>query len=1032
MFPLKSQKLDSSIKRNTGFIRKLKKGFLKESTASLLKDLSELSLEKYMSEVIATVNEALTNVSNKNDEVVAAVEVVCALHQRFNERFTPQLFQLFLNNFANPEKEKETEKEELLRINRLKGKLYVLTELYLVGVFTSLEHIESKEALPFYLQKKIHRREPIIFSVLKEILNYRFKLGYTTTLATSFVKRYPFLFDTEDKALDECIYDESLKDSLKTLFKVFSDAVFSKVVDINKRMKKLSKEHQKCQIRTGKVRDEYIDERDILEPIFERFDAATKVFAEYFKLPLPDLGVEQDTGTEETSGSMITNQLPPPSERLWENDETKRFYENLPDIQEVVETANIESVNASTDQINSFFTEMETANSKADIDKLCLTYWSSGIDNKATRNRLLKFFIETKEWSKLNIYARFLATNHKYMPEITDEFVQYLDNGFRSQLHSNRLNLKNIMFYSEMMKFMLIPLFMVFHKIRSLIMNMQVPNNIEILTVFLEYSGKFLINNPETKPQMEKMVQLIRDKTKDRQLNINTKNALENIITLLYPPSVKSLNLKKKQYTPEQQFYRILIRSELSNIDSKHTIKLLRKAHWDDPAVYKTLLSLFTKPWKINYQNVPTLVKILNGLYMYHRNFIIKCIDQVLEDIERGLEINEYSENRHRIAQVRYLVEIYNMEMIKSDVLLEKIFQILKFGHPNNQPNPFNLNEMDLPDNYFRIQLITTILLNVRRFPATLNKNLNFLLAFFDYYIFTKDQPLPKETQFKVVDTFERLKSKSGFERSADLYESAMKLEKLVKANGKPIINKNLDTTKKVGESAMAERLLPTTDNIEDDDDDDDDENDDGTQLVDEDSEEENSFEDSNSEQSSSESGEDDSDEEESDSENESDSRVDTDEENDDFIDIDADRDRERRRMYDEFEKKLQGNEEVKVQDELERQFQQIMQESLEARKSEKVSTGKIPMIGNIPKAPLEKTVSSSSVDSRMSTESTSSGKPNKVAFTFLTKAGKKTQSRVLELPSNVKFVSNVLEEEEKLKNEREKIKKIVLQRSFD
>lgn len=45
-------------------------------------------------------------------------------------------------------------------------------------------------------------------------------------------------------------------------------------------------------------------------------------------------------------------------------------------------------------------------------------------------------------------------------------------------------------------------------------MYMQVPNNVEILTVLLEHSGKFLLNKPEYKELMEKMVQLIKDKKK--------------------------------------------------------------------------------------------------------------------------------------------------------------------------------------------------------------------------------------------------------------------------------------------------------------------------------------------------------------------------------------------------------------------------------------------------------------------------------------------------------------------------------------
>lgn len=148
--------------------------------------------------------------------------------------------------------------------------------------------------------------------------------------------------------------------------------------------------------------------------------------------------------------------------------------------------------------------------------------------------------------------------------------------------------------------------------------------------------------------------------------------------------------------------------------------------------------------------------------------------------------------------------------------------------------------------------------------------------------------------------------------------------------------------------------------------------------------------------------------------------------------DLDADRDIEMKRMYEEYERKLKDEEERKAEEELERQFQKMMQESIDARKSEKVVASKIPVISKpvSVQKPLLLKKSEEPSSSKETYEELS--KPKKIAFTFLTKSGKKTQSRILQLPTDVKFVSDVLEEEEKLKTERNKIKKIVLKRSFD
>ncbi|CAB4252346.1 similar to Saccharomyces cerevisiae YHR077C NMD2 Protein involved in the nonsense-mediated mRNA decay (NMD) pathway [Maudiozyma barnettii] len=1055
VYPLVSQKLDTSIKKNTGFIKKLKKGLTKENKSSLLKDIGEISLEKYLSEVITTINEVTSNISNKNEDILTAVEIICAMHQRFNVRFTIPFFELFLSNFANPT-EQLSEKDENFRISKLKSNLKIITELYLVHVFKSIDIVESKDMIPYYLQRKIHRKEPFIFSILKEMLNYKFKMGYTLSVGTLFVKNFSPFFDNDDTSWDLYIMDDNFKDLLHSLFKAFSEAVITRMTDLTKTVTKLMKEHKKCQIRTGKLNDEYIEEYDLLIPILEKFKTATEVFAPIFNLETPEL-VSQNVEDEDDKPleSMIVTQVIPVSERVWESEDMRIFYEVLPNLDHIVKHfENTESSTGSdTTILNTFFEDLKLVETKEEMDNLSESYWKKSLDNKATRNRLLKFFIETQDWSKINIYARFLASNAKYMPEVSEEFIKYLDNGFRHQLHTNKINVKNIIFFCHMIKFKLVPTFMIFHKIRTLIINLQVPNNIEILTIFFEYSGKFLLNHPEFKPHMETMVELLKTKMKEKKLTMNFKGALDNILSLLYPPTVKSLNEVESKETSQQLFYRVLIRRELVHFDEKQVLILVREADWNDKCIYQTLFSLFSKPEKISYQNIPILTKVLSGLYVYHRNFVIEVIDQVLENIDEGLEVDDFSENLRRVAQVRYLTEIFNMEMVKSNVISDVIYQIIRYGHFHNTPSPKYFNQSDLPNNYFRIQLISTILLNIERFPRIFTKELVKLLRFFEYYIFTKSQPLPMGTRFKVEDVFTEYSKKLKFDRAESLIESATIFQSLIQStaistvttHNKSDIRGNV-TPKTL--SNVKSSLKESEEEDDEDDDEDDDDNDeglyyeDGTEEDDDTDERRTSRDGTNppfylddenddlSAGSTSDSDDDSSSDDSSDSDFESDEDSDSSSDEEDFDDIEADRNAEVRRIYNEYETRLQSEEECKAQEELEKQFEQLMADSMDERKSEKSASSNMPMISSMNQTERSKTklLKKPIIKTKQPT-----GKENeKVAFTFLSKAGKKTSSRVLELPVNVKFVSGVLEEEEKIKTEREKIKKIVLQQSFD
>ncbi|SCU91672.1 LADA_0F11342g1_1 [Lachancea dasiensis] len=1006
--PQAGKKLDSSIKRNTGFIRKLKLGISKDSKTSLLKDIEEVSLEKYLSELVVVANEGLGKFSGKSDDIEACVEVMSSLHQRFGYSFTPPLMELFLHNFTTLSIECDSEKEEQLKISRLRAHMRLFTELYLVGLFNSLDRL-SKDNLPPFIAKKLGRKEPILFTILKEVLNYRFKTGLTTTVATTFVVKYSQFFSSEPQH-EPSLVDQDTSKVLVSLFKAFTEAAISQIMEINKSLNKLLKEHQKAQIRTGKSTDEYIEEYNALLPIFERFETAVAILSNALHLEAPKL----ERHTEESSSSttsMITNQQKTSSERVWENEETRKFYEVLPDLAEVVKEVE-EKEPADPEKLNDFFVNLELADTKEAIDDLSFRLWTDCLNKKATKRRLLKVFMETTDWSKLRIYARFVASNAESLSDVKDELIQHLDNGFRNQLRSNKINVRNVIFFSEMVKFMLVPSYLIFHKIRTLIMNIQIPNNIEILTILFENFGKFLINNPSHKEQMEKMVDLVQQKKKEHDLTVSNKCALENLIILIYPPSLSKLNAESTELTPEQKFYRILIRKELHTLQPEKIVKLLRRAHWKDANLHKTMVSLFSKPEKVSYQNIDLLAKVLDGLFPYYRNFVILIVDTIVEKVERGSEVNEFNLNMIRIAQVKFLAALCNNNLVKFEVVLEVLYKIIRFGYPGGKPTPFMINEFDMPDSYFRIHLVTTTLLTIRDIPPSKKKQISTFMRFFEYYVLTKEQPLPKETQFKVTECFNALTAGLEFERCYDLIACANELSSCLKI---PMAGGTVEGGAEIENDMDDDDEEEEDDDEEDEAEDEDDKDNERESVNDLDSDDgtEANLSTGSYYQDSSDSGDDE------------DSLEDDDVGGDDDENEDSDEDElEQRRAQEAHMSKLRSEEELKAEEEMEKQFQLLVQESLESRKNEKAFSNNMPMISS--GINLDSERESRSMPQAQDTPS------KKVAFTFLSKSGKKSQTRTLGLPRNVKFVSGILQEEQKLKAEREKIKNIVMSQSFE
>uniref|UniRef100_A0A0A9DAW8 MIF4G domain-containing protein n=1 Tax=Arundo donax TaxID=35708 RepID=A0A0A9DAW8_ARUDO len=143
--------LDSSIKRNTTVIKKLKM-INDELKDGLIEELKTVNLSKFVSEAVSYICEAKL----RSADIQAAVQICSLLHQRYMD-FSPCLIQGLLKAFF-PGNSGESDSDKNARAMKKRITLKLLMELYLVGIvedvstfttiieeLTSLEHLKDCE-----------------------------------------------------------------------------------------------------------------------------------------------------------------------------------------------------------------------------------------------------------------------------------------------------------------------------------------------------------------------------------------------------------------------------------------------------------------------------------------------------------------------------------------------------------------------------------------------------------------------------------------------------------------------------------------------------------------------------------------------------------------------------------------------------------------------------------------------------------------------------------------------------------------------
>ncbi|KAF5208891.1 hypothetical protein E0198_004795 [Clavispora lusitaniae] len=793
-------KLDSSLKKNTGFIKKVRTSLNAQNYVSVLKDIGSLSLEKYVSEVSSAVVEGVSKIS-KTEDFQASVAVISALHQRFPVSFTPQ----FLSAIVNGEMNKDTETS----LATSRSSLRLLMELSFVGIGTQFSQCDKSllgpQASKFCTK---YETQPIVLPLLKHFMSYRFEDGFALPVVVSLSKRYGDIL----KSPNDMISEDARAEILQT-FTVYTKRSKELFTSLHSQVARLTQKDFKASIRTGRILDENqadLRQKTELEKIFASNMAP---LCEIFNVEYPSF----EPAENEKASEVVVK----PSKVVgwWEDAREKSFYTEFSSYEELCKTFDASAIPSKKyaaltegEKVALFVQHLSEASSEEDVDRLTVEFHSMVPYNKATRNRLLRFFSEIRKSDNFNIYARFLKINADVFPELLTELVEILDRGFRTQIHHGAINFRNLTFFIELVKFKLVPLHMVFHKVRRMTMDIGQTGNVDVLSVFYERCGKFLLFEPEYSATATEMIALLKEQSKSDKLSVNQKLALRNMSLIVDSfTSVKEIEPEVKMDLMYEFVTQVLRKLIVSN-DLTYVLELLSKINFaKDENAQHAFLSVYAKPELMVSDKLELMAELLRRLDKKNAFLITMVVDNLTEGVIRCMERNDYRQNVTRIAHMKLVAALFNRKVLSFKSVIDLLFKIVCFDYPNNLPLPGSSMGSDLPDDYIRINLVCALLnsIEIRKVAKEklLEKGVKTLegfMIFFSYYICCKQHPLPMNVRFNIDDLFRKfnLVASRPLDKPTDVRSAMVALQKYSTAENQIVESSLAETETSEDESS--------------------------------------------------------------------------------------------------------------------------------------------------------------------------------------------------------------------------------------
>ncbi|KFD54361.1 hypothetical protein M513_04704 [Trichuris suis] len=310
--------LDSSLKKNTAFVRRLRT-FTENQLEAIAKDFLSLNLSRYVAEMVTSLCDAKLKVQDMS----AAIELCSMAHQRYAD-FDVLMLEYFKKVFSILPDNKIT------NVSKFGMDLYFMSELLLVGILT------EKDALPVLQDALtiITRNDKEKLNLLPTLINFCKQSGYE--LLGLIPTRYK---DHASKyELPRLVSAES-QEKLQARIVDFYNHLVKHVARYRIEMRKAEQKVSQQLENRGEAHPQSTQRLEELKSEFGKLYRIAKDLAELLDKTPPDIKDEKSEQAAAAASNEHGSQGPSvdqSSRSLWEDEETRMFYESYPNLEEML------------------------------------------------------------------------------------------------------------------------------------------------------------------------------------------------------------------------------------------------------------------------------------------------------------------------------------------------------------------------------------------------------------------------------------------------------------------------------------------------------------------------------------------------------------------------------------------------------------------------------------------------------------------------------------------------------------------------